>query len=91
MEDAKRVGCAVGEIAGKELIETAGERDSVRLGIGGSEAATPIPRAGDGSGKDGASGELEASIEQSLLRERQRARGDIGDEQVLPYGEADLS
>jgi len=76
---------------GEVCVEVVGEGDGVGFGVGGREAAAAVAGAGDGSAENGACGDVEVSFGEGLFCSFEVLRGDVGDEQVLPDGEAELA
>src|SRR5215472_12682013 len=76
---------------GKRGIEMIGERDGMGFSIRGGEAAASVPGARDGSAQDGAGFIVEPCSEDDLLCGFDVLRGDIWNDEVLPYGETKLA
>jgi len=76
---------------GETLVEEIGERDGVCLGIGGRESAALVACAGDGAAEDSPRFVAEAGVGECQLRGFEMFGGNVGYEEILPDGEADLA
>jgi hypothetical protein len=76
---------------GKAVVEEPGEGDGMCLGVRCGEAAALVAGACNGTAEDGTSSVVEICRGQNLLDGFQVLCRDVGNEKVLPDGEANLA
>ena len=72
-------------------VEVIGESDGVGLGVAGGVSTAFVSGAGYGSVEDRAGVEVEARSEDGLLCRFEVGAGDVGDDEALPDGEAQIT
>jgi len=76
---------------GEACVEMAGEIDGVGFSVRGGEAAALVACAGNGSGEDCAGVVIEACVLDSLRCDFEVLGRNVGDDEVLPDGEAEFT